>query len=452
MMPPSDLDCVVIGAGAAGLAASADLSQAGYNVLCLEARERIGGRIFTLRDPLCPIPLELGAEFIHGRPPEILDIARAAELVVYDCADASVYIENGRVQEQMDAWEPVQHLMVEMQSAAERGPDQPFSEFLSRSLQPINAKKLSTSFVEGFNAARKDVIGIASLAQDRRAADAIDGDRSFRILSGYDAIPLWLYRQALNGRFRLSLNTIVKGIKWSAGSAVLHLSSALTKRAYAVTAKRAVVTVPLGVLQAESLHWDPVPEETLQAASALAFGQVFRLVFRFREAFWENNSDFADAGFLLSDEDVFPTWWTPLAIRAPILTGWSAGSHADSLFGQSSTIVIARAVASLARILSVTPEKVEETLEHVYFHDWHADPFARGAYSYAPAGALPARQTLSEPVANTLFFAGEATEVNGHSATVHGAIASGRRAARQILAADGNRPSLEERLPVRIIR
>ncbi|MDQ2711298.1 MAG: FAD-dependent oxidoreductase [Acidobacteriota bacterium] len=436
-MPTPDFDCVVIGAGAAGLAAFADLSRAGYNVLCLEARERIGGRIFTVRDPLCPVPVELGAEFIHGRPPEIWDIARAAGLGTYDCADASVYIQNGRVQEHMDAWEPVQHLMNDMQKAAEQGSDQPFSEFLSRSLQPANAKKLSESFVEGFNAARKEVIGIASLAKDAQAADAIDGDRSFRFLSGYDALPLWFYRHALNGKSRLRLNTIVKGIKWSEGSTALHVSSVLTERAQTITARRVIVTIPLGVLHAASLHWDPVPEQTLQAASALAVGQVFRVVFRFREAFWEKSTDFADAGFLLSDENVFPTWWTTLAVRTPILTGWSAGPHADSLLGQSSNIVIARAVASLARILSVTPEKVEETLERVYFHDWYADPFAHGAYSYVPAGALAARQKLSEPVANTLFFAGEATELNGHSATVHGAITSGRRAVEQILAADG---------------
>jgi monoamine oxidase len=72
-------------------------------------------------------------------------------------------------------------------------------------------------------------------------------------------------------------------------------------------------------------------------------------------------------------------------------------------------------------------------IEAAYFHDWHADPFARGAYSYVPAGALPARKKLAQPVSDTLFLAGEATDQNGHSATVHGAIASGVRAAHQVL-------------------
>ena len=164
-----------------------------------------------------------------------------------------------------------------------------------------------------------------------------------------------------------------------------------------------------------------MPGRVLEAASELAFGQVVRMVLRFRNAFWEDKSDFADAGFFLSNETLFPTWWTPLAMRAPMLTGWSAGPHADDLLGKPREVVISEALASLARILDMPIEKVTSTLEKAYFHDWHNDPFARGAYSYVPAGALSARDVLAEPVADTLYFAGEATELNGHSATVHGA-------------------------------
>jgi monoamine oxidase len=90
-------------------------------------------------------------------------------------------------------------------------------------------------------------------------------------------------------------------------------------------------------------------------------------------------------------------------------------------------------VASLARILSRSEADLNRLVQAAYFHDWQADPFARGAYSYVPAGALPWRAKFAEPVQDTLFFAGEVTEQDGHSATVHGAIASGIRAAKQIL-------------------
>ena len=435
-----DCDCIVIGAGAAGLAALAELDRAGYRVACFEARDRIGGRILTVRDPFCPIPIELGPEFVHGRPPEIWEIIRSASLPVYDCVDSSVHIRDGKVQRHEVAWEPVDRLMTEMQKAASHGRDQTFSAFLEQSALSAEAKELSTSFVEGFNAASKDVIGIASLSEDRTASTAIDGDRSFRLLSGYHSVMLKLLQRVSGVNTRLSLNTVVTDIEWRVGSVTLKSYSSLTGQSQQTTAGKVILTVPLGVLSAEPnarghIHWSPIPHEIIESAAALAFGQVVRIVLRFRKSFWEGNADFADAGFFLSNEKLFPTWWAPLAVRAPILTGWSAGPHADGLLGLTAEAVISNAIQSLARILGANPRFIRSMLEQVYFHDWHADPFARGAYSYVPAGAMAARRQLAVPVEDTLFFAGEATELNGHSATVHGAIASGRRAAQQVITA-----------------
>ena len=429
---------MVVGAGAAGLAALAELHAHGARAICLEARDRIGGRILTIHDPQSPLPIELGAEFIHGRPPETWDIVRASNLGVYDVADASVQIKNGVIESQEDAWLPVERLMENMSKAAKQGSDESFASFLARSHHSESAKQLSSSFVEGFNAARKAVIGIASLAQDAAAAAQIDGDRSFRFLTGYDRIPQILAARAAPDAVRL--DTIVSGIEWSAGHVVLHTTSAKSGASEAFVSSKAILTFPLGVLQAPldapgAIHWNPSPERTLAAARALAFGQVFRVVMRFRTAFWEEKESLADTGFFLSNENLFPTWWTPLHVRAPLLTGWSAGPHADQLLGKSYTDVVSEAVRSLARILKVPREQIEDQLEQSYFHDWHADPFAQGAYSYVPAGALASRTELAKPVEDTLYFSGEATELNGHSATVHGAIASGIRAARDAVGA-----------------
>jgi monoamine oxidase len=282
------------------------------------------------------------------------------------------------------------------------------------------------------------MIGIASLAKDDEAAETIEGDSSFRFLSGYDSVAFHILRSIGNVESKLRLDTIVSKVEWRGGSVKLGTISALTGDANHVSARRLIITVPLGVLQAAvgtpgAICWDPQPEQILPAASRLAFGQVVRIVLRFTHAFWEDRSDFADTGFFFSNESVFPTWWTSLAARTPLLTGWSAGPHADNLLGASSTEVTRQAIASLTSILDATSERIQSSLDCVYFHDWHADPFSRGAYSYVPAGALSARETLANPVADTLYFAGEATELNGHSATVHGAIASGIRAAKQIL-------------------
>ncbi len=435
-MASLDLDAVIIGAGVAGLAALRELDRAGCRVLCVEARDRIGGRIFTVNDPLSPLPIELGAEFIHGRPPDIWDLIRDGRLIVYDCVEKPVHIRKGKVQSNSDAWEQIEQVMADLQEAADERPDESFASFLGKSSYSEDTKQLSTAYVEGFNAARKEIVGIASLAQDAKAADSIGGDHSFRLASGYHAIPLQLLAGTKNAASKLRLNCVVERIQWRAGSVAIQM-----RNGEVVHARRAIITVPLSILQAEAgaeeaIRFDPEPIEILEAARSLQFGQVFRVVLRFREAFWETDEQFANAGFLLSDEPLFPTWWTTLAVRAPILTGWSAGPHTDALLGKSHAEIVSCAIGSLAHITSRSEQELNRLIEAAYFHDWHADPLARGAYSYVPAGALPVRKKLAQPVSDTLFFAGEATEQNGHSATVHGAIASGIRAAHQVLKAD----------------
>jgi monoamine oxidase len=429
-----DCEVAIIGAGAAGLTALRELDRAGCDTLCLEARQRIGGRIFTVYDPLSPLPIELGAEFVHGRPPEIWDIVKAAPLTAYDCGDTAVRLQNGQIQDER-AWDAIERVMADMRLAANQGPDRPFSEFLADSVHTEEAKRWATGYVEGFNAARQEIVGIASLAQDAKASEEIGGDRAFRLVNGYEAVPLHLLAGIADPARKLRLNSVVEAIVWQPGAASVHVRHALTGNQKVIRCRRAVITVPLGVLQSESgIHFQPEPGEALQAASRLAIGQALRVVLRFKEAFWEENERISFAGFLLSDEPAFPTWWTPLSVRAPLITGWSAGPHADPLLGKPRAQVVSQAVDALTRITRADPARAANLLEAAYFHDWHADPFARGAYSYVPAHALPARAVLASPVAATLYFAGEATELDGHSATVHGAIASGKRAAQQILA------------------
>jgi monoamine oxidase len=295
-------------------------------------------------------------------------------------------------------------------------------------------KRRATRYVEGFNAADAGTIGIASLAQDAQAADRIDGDRSFSILNGYDSVPLALLHgiEALDDK--LQLNSVVERIAWKPGEATVHVRSALNGRRETLVARRVIVTVPLGVLQSEpdgrsAIGFDPEPGEILAAARALAFGQAFRVTLRLHSSFWERRPELSGAGFIFSEAPVFPTWWRPNPVHTSLITGWSAGPAAGPLLRQSRNAVVTRAIESLERIAGISPLPVLAA----HFHDWHADPFFRGAYSYVPAGKLPAREALARPVAETLYFAGEATDLEGHSGTVHGAIASGIRAARHVI-------------------
>jgi monoamine oxidase len=156
---------------------------------------------------------------------------------------------------------------------------------------------------------------------------------------------------------------------------------------------------------------------------------VYRVTFRFRNAFWDEDEKLKGKGFLISQDKRFFAWWTMHPIVAPLLTGWMAGAKAEEFETGDQSKIAAEALASLGRILK---RKIPHP-EAVYFHNWREDPFFRGAYSYVPVNALPAREVLARPVDGTLFFAGEAAELNGHGGTVHGAIASGVRAAGLIL-------------------
>jgi len=396
-----DCDVVIIGAGVAGLAAAGTLRRAGKTVRCLEAADRVGGRILTVHDPLSPVAVELGAEFIHGRPPETWDILRNQSIAAYELRTEDA------------GGDPFP------QSRGRR--DESFETYIRGSRKPAAAKRWARHYVEGFNAARAELISMASLRQDADAADKIEGHRAFRIPGGYDQVPLTLLRSIPEHSSVVQLNSIAEQVKWRRRSAEVQFRSALSGQVGKLRCRQVVVTVPLGVLQAGAIRFDPEPTAILKAAATLKFGHVYRITFRFVRAFWD-----PDTGFLFSNEKWFPTWWTTYPQIAPLLTAWMAGSAAERYKGLDKA---SEALASLSRILNRKAPQPEA----VYFHDWQADPFFRGAYSYAPVNGLPARNTLSIPADNTLFFAGEAANTTGHSATVHGAIESGLHAARQLL-------------------
>lgn len=442
----TEVEIAVIGAGAAGLVALRELDRAGVNAIGLEARDRIGGRAFTLHDPMSSVPIELGAEFIHGHPQEIFDEAKSARLTVYDVSRRMVHVDvvTRTIRGDDDSGEGVDRLMNELVQFAHGGKDMPFSTWLDRTAYPEAVKRRATAFVEGFNAAHKERIGVASLAIDARASEEIGADRNHRLFSGYDGVMRSILAGVRNADSKLRLNRVVERVEWTPGKVAIHARSSATGDVEIVHCRKAIVTIPLGVLQAEpdsrgAIRFDPEPTSVLEAARSLCFGQVMRVVLRFREAFWESVQELADASFLFSQEALFPTWWTASPVRSSVIVGWSAGPQADSLLDRSESEITEAALAGLAHITLGKAPDLRQLLEAAYLHKWNADPFARGAYSYVPAGALLARDRLIKPVADTLYFAGEATDNTGHGGTVNGAMASGKRAARQVLKSLGLR-------------
>ena len=298
------------------------------------------------------------------------------------------------------------------------GRDRSFADFLraQRALSP-RTREMALQFVEGFNAAHADRISALAMR------DEVDGDdfKQFRIARGYDSLIGWLRAGLDPERATIRLGTPVAEVEWRRGNVAVRTASGEELRA-----SKAIITVPIGVLKSpDAIRFTPALREKQRALEHIEVGHVVKLVLRFRERFWD------DFNFVHNNDDYFPTWWTAAPVRAPIVTGWAGGHAADHLLAEGSEAIVGRALQSLASILGLSRRRVASKLDAAHTHDWQADPFSRGAYSYAGVGGSTAYRQLAKPVANTLFFAGEAT--SDQTGTVAGAIESGRRAARQIL-------------------
>jgi monoamine oxidase len=433
-------DVIVIGAGAAGLTAASELAEAGFSVIVLEARDRIGGRVFTLNELGQQFPIELGAEFIHGRPAEIFDILRHAKIPVSEVGGDNWCFQNGQLSP-CDFFEDVDDILRRMN---DNGPDESFASFLKRYCADASqeARQRALAYVSGFNAADPAQVSVHWLVQEMRAEEKIEGDRAFRARGGYQALLDLLQQRVAKANVSVRMNTIVQRVSWRSGS--VSIDAVSEKQAVCLHASRVLVTIPLGVLQARpgepgAIEFSPpLPPEKSHAIAGLEMGKVLRVVLHFKERFWDRipakgsrHKTLARMSFLFSQDEWFPTWWTSMPDRFPIITGWAPWKSAERL-AADSVPVVTRALHTLGGLLGVGIPQMEDLLENAYFHDWHADPYSRGAYSYVKAGSADAPEILSRPVKDTLFFAGEAADITGNNGTVHAAIASARRAVTDI--------------------
>ena len=423
-----ETEVVVIGAGAAGLAAARDLSEAGRRVTVLEARTRLGGRICTLHDPEWPVPVDLGAEFLHGEAREARGIADAAGLGVLEIRDRHAWAD-GRLRPMGDTWKRLAALRRRIPA---RGRDTSFGEFLARRRMAPSERTLARLFVEGYYAAPLD----QASAQALRAGpgESQETSRQFRLASGYSGVVHWLRAGLDPERVRVRLGTVVSEVRWRRGAVEVGHRSRAGSRLEWTSARAAVVTLPLGVLKAPAgetgaVRFTPTPPTLARALAALEVSHVCKLVLRFQEPFWDESG----FDFFHDRHGPFPTWWASSPWQVPVLTAWAGGPRAEALRDLDAPALADRGLDALARMFALRRPRLEDLLESWRLHDWRRDPFSRGAYCYVAVGGLPAQRALRRPVANTLYFAGEATETE-EMGTVAGAIASGRRAARTVQA------------------
>jgi monoamine oxidase len=443
-------DVAVVGAGAAGLAAADALRRAGLGVVVLEARDRIGGRVLTHRDARVPVPIELGAEFVHGEAPETTRLLRQAGQAVLDLGGASWERKGGRLHPAAEYWKLVDRVLSHIPSRIlENGPDLSLDDWLAR--KPggpslARGRALARRFVQGFHAADPARVSLRSLAAGGEAPTA-SARCAGRVAGGYDRLIQWLARNPdgeAHPPIDLRLRSPVAEISWVKGSSELDVRPDRTGP-YRLAAQAAVVTVPLGVLQVPagepgSLRFRPeLPPRTRRALGLLAMGTAVHVAFWFRRAPWEEKLADLPAGrdlsrlrFLHTTDPAVNVWWTAYPARLPLAVAWSGGPPAAALLAQGIGALADHALRTLADTLGLPRRRLQSQVEAFWSHDWLADPWSRGAYSYALTGGANAARDLAKPIGGTLFLAGEAMDAEGRNGTVEGAIASGLRAAGQV--------------------
>ncbi|MDB5033789.1 MAG: Flavin containing amine oxidoreductase [Chlorobi bacterium] len=446
-------DVAIIGGGVAGLAAARILADAGLTVRILEARDRIGGRVHSRIDPVTGLPVELGAEFIHGIPAETFELIDAGSVPIYEVSGEHWRSAGGKLSPMRDFWGTLENVNEKMSGIGRR--DISYAEYLEKYAgggKNSAARALAQRYVEGFHAARIETVGVKGLLRAENASEKLSGDRAFRMTHQYANIAALILsgdeKKSVKNATEISidLETIVQTINWKKGRITIGAVSAAGAELEPISARRALITLPLGVLKSSpgdrgAIAFAPDLPEKRAAWDALEMGDAVRIVLRFRDRFWERRGfggrrsrpSLEGMSFLHSDDPGFPTWWSCFPIRAPMLTGWAGGPAATRLLELDDSGIVAEAVASLARILGTDSDFINGELETWYVHNWKHDPFSRGAYSFVSVNGLAAQKRLAAPVAETLFFAGEALSMDGNIGTVHGAIASGRRAAMEIL-------------------
>jgi monoamine oxidase len=429
------LDVAIVGGGVAGLSAARDLIAAGLSVEVIEARTRIGGRVWTLSESALSVPIELGAEFVHGSASLTEALAREAGLTICDINGDRFLSTSRGLQRLDDFWEQLNRVMRKLNAKRKR--DRSFAEFLAEhpgGTALARARVLASQWVRGYQAADPARASERALADGGSPGDDESEQRQGRILEGYGGLAAHLARASREPR----LGTIVTRVEWGRQAVELSICNPDRTSLSALRARSVVITVPIGVLQAArdetgSITFaPPLPRAKMEALQGLAEGHVVRVSVILDEPLWLSKPSLRRLAFVQPGDGRMPVCWTAYPMNAPLLVAWFGGPEAESLARCSRDEIEHRAVTGLARRLHIAPRRFARHVRTTHLHNWSADPFSRGAYSYAVVGGADASKTLARAVEGTLFFAGEAFDAEGRNGTVEGAIASGRRAAKQV--------------------
>lgn len=410
---------VVVGAGMAGLSAARELKAAGFDVVVIEGRDRIGGRIYTNRS--WGTPIDLGASWIHeseGNPLTAIARENAIPTVVdddswrYFCAGSTCfdqkYIYSETVKLEKKIWD----------RSAKISPDISYAEAVEQVVGSDNLSSDQRRFID-FVLSRVEMAFGADADKFSflygSNMDSLSGS-DLLLPEGYDRIVL-----ALAKGLDIRLNTKALGVDWRKSEPSVETDKG------SFQADAVILTLPLGVLKARHLRFKPtLPDSKLNVIERMGFGLLDKVILSFPKVFWPK--EVAKFGYLSKQRGEFPELlnWYKFSGQ-PILVGFTAAAFARSLENLSDKEIVSRQMQVLRGMFgSSVPEPSAFLLSR-----WARDQFALGSYSHIPVGATDADYYyLGQPV-GPLFFAGEATN-RRFPGTVHGAFFSGIRVAKEV--------------------
>ncbi|HUS32268.1 MAG TPA: NAD(P)/FAD-dependent oxidoreductase [Kofleriaceae bacterium] len=411
-------EVAVIGGGLAGLMAARVLAEQGVDVELLEAKPHVGGRVLTMH-PDAELPAELGPEFVHGEPDITLSLLREIRAERETVEETHHYRRGGKLVEEPDLWPRFAKLLKKAPPASH---DESARDYMQRVRMSSDEARLFAMLVEGFYASHLERISIASVAADVPEG----GTGQARLIGGYGQLPEWLLARILRKHGSVHCGHVVHAIDWSSNIQIAFTGPG--GRQGMLVADRVIVTLPLAVLQQNAVSFHPQLGDHERAMRHLEMGHVVKVVACFNRRAWPEQ-----LRFVHSDGGKFPTFWMRSRGDHHQLTAWAGGPHAEALSRRTAGQLTTLAVTELARAIDASATTIAGAVDHFHFHDYAADPYARGAYSYTKVGGAGAAEQLARPLGDRLFFAGEATDAE-YEGSVAGALASGVRAAQQILA------------------
>lgn len=420
-------DIIIVGAGATGLMAGRILAKAGKKVTVLEARDRIGGRIYTINES---VKIELGAEFIHGDLPVTLALLKEAG-IPYEPAGGEMWrYKDGEFlqdDEPTEGWDELIDKLKELDK------DTDLDSFLEQYFFGEKYDQLKASvrkYVAGYDTADPDKASAFALREEWTNEDE---DAQHRLTEGYCQMIDYLANEIKSNDGTIELNTVVKSINWLAGEVTVYAENNIEYKA-----EKVLIALPLGVLQLRdgkgAIDFNPAIPVWQDALQQIGFGAIIKTLFQFNEAFWEyaTGADMTNMGFVFAEEQI-PTWWTQAPKQDNVLTGWLGGPNARDLVNVSEEEILEIALTGLSYIYDLSVDQLKEKLLNHHIMNWTADTFTLGSYAYDMVGSKEARKVLNRPISNTIFLAGEYLYDGAAMGTVEAALTSATAAAKQLI-------------------